>query len=531
MHNVTLTSLVAILSMLLLAPTAWARGFGGGGHSFGGGGGFGGGGRSFGGGGGEHSFGGGGGERSFGGGGGGERSFGGGGGGERSFGGGGGGERSFGGGGGGERSYGGGGQRSYGGGGGFSGNMNRSGGSSFSRPQNYARPSDSQLHSFLGLPADGGMAHSGGMRPGQGGQGTNMRPGQGGHGVNPNPGPGPRPGPNPGPGPRPGPNPGPGPRPGPGPGPHPGPGPGPHPGPGPGPHPGPGPGPHPGPWNNNHGNWNNNHFNNTQINNIQNNFYGWGGYHGFCPYTAGWWGMNAGMAWTCFGLTVGTYALASFATLSQWFDATPVVVQQPIPYDYGTKIYYGGDTVYVNSQPTATVTQYYQQTSALAAQGAPDTKANVDADWLPLGVFAIMAPNATNTSLTVQLAVNKQGILRGNQFNLATGTNAIIKGSVDRTSQRVAWTAGADTTTVYETGLDNLTKDQSTMMIQYGTDSAEICHLVHIKEPPPADGGALQQNPGSAPTRRTAAHTDGAGGCAEPPTIPPLTGSWVNEIV
>jgi len=211
------------------------------------------------------------------------------------------------------------------------------------------------------------------------------------------------------------------------------------------------------------------------------------------------------MAWTCFGLTVGTYALCSFATLSQWFDNTPVVVQQPIPYDYGTQIYYGGDTVYVNNQPTATVTQYYQQTSALAADGAANAKANVDAEWLPLGVFAIMAANATNTSLTVQLAVNKQGILRGNQFNLATGTNEIIKGAVDRTTQRVAWTAGADTTTVYETGLDNLTKDQSTLMIQYGTDAAEICHLVHIKEPPPSEGGSTQQSPMSTPTRRSAA--------------------------
>lgn len=55
MQNVKLTSLVAMLSVLLLVPAAWARGFGGGGgHSFGGGG-----------------FGGGG-ERSFGGGGGGE---------------------------------------------------------------------------------------------------------------------------------------------------------------------------------------------------------------------------------------------------------------------------------------------------------------------------------------------------------------------------------------------------------------------------------------------------------------------------
>ena len=336
------------------------------------------------------------------------------------------------------------------------------------------------------------------VRPGQGGQGINpaVRPGQGGHGINPNPGPGPRPGP------------------------------------GPGPHnwPRPGPGYHP-------GQWHNNYINNTTIYNVQNNFYGYGGYHGYWPYTPGWWGAYPGMAWTCFGLTVGTYALCSFAAISQWFDPGPVVImQQPIPYDYGTKIYYNGDTVYVNNQPTVTVTQYYQQASALAANGAVDVggattagavdaggatiagaatagtaDANAsDAEWLPLGVFAIMPANDTNTSLTVQLAVNKQGILRGNQFNMATGTNEIIKGAVDQATQRVAWTAGADTTTVYETGLDNLTKDQSTLMIQYGTDASEICHLVHIKEPPPADGGTLQQNPGSTPTRRTAARTGGS---------------------
>jgi hypothetical protein len=481
MRTMTVTALV-LLMLLIAASGVQARGFGGGGFHSGG----------------------------FGGGGGFDRGgFGGGGGGGFDRGGFGGGGRSF------DRGdFGGGGGRSFDRGGlpsapsrpqarsfnpnrgGFSGNVNRSGAaqryqaSGLQRPSNYSRPSASQLDNFLGLPAGGGGAHPRAL-PAGGGQG--MRPGQGGHGIAPQPGPGPRPGP--GPGPRPGPRPGP--HPGPGPGPHPGPGPGPHPwgpGPGPGPHPWPGPphGWHPGPWNNHN-------INNI---NIQNNFYGYAGFHGYWPYTPGWWGAYPGMAWTCFGLTVGTYALCSFAAISSWLDTPTVVVENPVPYNYGSSIYYGGDTVYVNNQPTVTVTQYYQRTAALAGSGAPDAVASGE-DWLPLGVFAIMPAGATNTTLTVQLAVNKEGVLRGNQFDLASGTNYIVKGAVDKTTQRVAWTAGADTTTVYETGLANLTKDQSTLMIQYGTDAAEICHLVHINKPAD-DGGSSRRDLWLAPPRRSA---------------------------
>ncbi len=189
-----------------------------------------------------------------------------------------------------------------------------------------------------------------------------------------------------------------------------------------------------------------------------------------------------------FGVTVGAFALSSFGTIGHFFDDDVVVVQNPIPYNYGSTIYYEGDTVYVNNQPAGTTEQYYDQASTLASAGATEETEQA-ADWLPLGVFAITAADATNTTLTVQLAMNKQGVLRGNQFNLATGMNEIVKGSVDKKTQKVAWTAGADTGVVYETGLANLTEEQSTVLVHYGKDTSEVYSLVHINQPPDDTSG------------------------------------------
>lgn len=182
-------------------------------------------------------------------------------------------------------------------------------------------------------------------------------------------------------------------------------------------------------------------------------------------------------------MTLGAFALSSFATIAHFFDDPVVVVQNPVPYNYGSTIYYEGDTVYVNNQPAGTAAQYYQQANTLASAGAPDAPTQSE-DWLPLGVFAITAPNDTNATLTVQLAVDKQGVVRGNQFNLATGLNAIVKGAVDKQTQKVAWTAGDATNVVFETGLANLTEEQSTVLVHYGPDTSEIYTLVHISEPP-----------------------------------------------
>ena len=63
--------------------------------------------------------------------------------------------------------------------------------------------------------------------------------------------------------------------------------------------------------------------------------------------------------------------------------------------------------------------------------------------------------------MTIQLAVNKQGIIRGNYTDTVTNKTQLVHGSVDKKTQRVAFTVGDNTTTVVETGLYNLTKDEA----------------------------------------------------------------------
>jgi hypothetical protein len=42
---------------------------------------------------------------------------------------------------------------------------------------------------------------------------------------------------------------------------------------------------------------------------------------------------------------------------------------------------------------------------------------------------------------------------------------------------------------VYETGLANLTEEQSTVLVHYGKDTSEVYNLVHINEPPQDSAG------------------------------------------
>ena len=69
-----------------------------------------------------------------------------------------------------------------------------------------------------------------------------------------------------------------------------------------------------------------------------------------------------------------------------------------------------------------------------------------------------------------------------------SGTNVLIQGTVDKKSQRVAWTVGDNKRTVGETGLYNLTKDESPVLIHIGKDKTQQWTLVRLKPPEQAGG-------------------------------------------
>ena len=70
-----------------------------------------------------------------------------------------------------------------------------------------------------------------------------------------------------------------------------------------------------------------------------------------------------------------------------------------------------------------------------------------DSDWLPLGVFAVVPPGTQDTAQAhnyQQLAVDRQGAIKGNFYDTLSGTIQPITGTVDRAALTASWTVGAN---------------------------------------------------------------------------------------
>jgi hypothetical protein len=87
-----------------------------------------------------------------------------------------------------------------------------------------------------------------------------------------------------------------------------------------------------------------------------------------------------------------------------------------------------------------------------------------------------------SSDLVLQLAVNKDGVIRGNYTDGVGGKPNLVQGSVDKQTQRVAFTVGDNASTVVETGLYNLTKDEAPCLIHYGKDRTEQWLLVRLQQ-------------------------------------------------
>jgi hypothetical protein len=204
---------------------------------------------------------------------------------------------------------------------------------------------------------------------------------------------------------------------------------------------------------------------------------------GYGMYGQGWYGSHPS-AWAVGGWTGGqAWSGATWPAVGATFGYGGSV--QPNYYDYGNSVTYQGNQVYYGDQPVASADQYYQQASTLATSDVPADPNS--GDWMPLGVFALVQKDQSDPHFIMQLAVNKAGAVRGNYTDLMSGTNTVVQGAVDKKSQRVAWTVGDNKRTVGETGLYNLTKEESPALIHLGKDKTQQWTLVRLKPPQQGD--------------------------------------------
>lgn len=148
-------------------------------------------------------------------------------------------------------------------------------------------------------------------------------------------------------------------------------------------------------------------------------------------------------------------------------------------YDYGENVTYDEGTVYSGDTAIASAEQYYDQASEIADSGA--TAKNEE--WLPLGVFAVVSDGQTNADKVAQLAINKEGVIRGNFHDVLADKVTPVSGAVDRKTQRVAMRLEGNSELLVETGLYNLTNDEVPVLIHFSSDHQENRTLVRLKRP------------------------------------------------
>jgi hypothetical protein len=212
-----------------------------------------------------------------------------------------------------------------------------------------------------------------------------------------------------------------------------------------------------------------------------------GAYARWGAFTPGWYGRYPGCWWPGkWAIAATAWATLGWGTCGSYCGCTG----DGCYYDYGGNVTYEDNTVYYGDQPVATAEQYYDQAVDIAKSGGDSQ----NEEWLPLGVYAVVSePTQTQTDKVLQLAVNKDGVIRGNFQDNLTDKIVPVIGSVDKKTQRVAIRPEGNDSLVLETGLYNLTNDEVPVLVHFGADRQELRTLMRLKQPEEQGGQPAEQ--------------------------------------
>jgi len=155
--------------------------------------------------------------------------------------------------------------------------------------------------------------------------------------------------------------------------------------------------------------------------------------------------------------------------------------EEPVYYDYGNTIVYEDGNVYQDGEEVASADQYAQQAQQIAE--TPVESDPEDVEWMPLGTFAMVREKDSKPTMYLQLAVSKEGILTGTYSNTTSDSAQSVEGHVDKESQRAAWWIGDKQDNILETGIYNLTQDETPLLVHFGSQQTQTWLLVRLDEP------------------------------------------------
>lgn len=154
----------------------------------------------------------------------------------------------------------------------------------------------------------------------------------------------------------------------------------------------------------------------------------------------------------------------------------------PIYYNYGANLVVSNNEVFLSGKSLGTLKAYSQKAVQLATDGQ-SAQTSPNDKWLPLGVFALTPKGKYDSFMIVQLAINEDGVVRGNYVDTTHAELKTVSGAADKESQRIVWCFGGSTDKVVETGLYNLTIDSAPALVYVGSQSTQSWDLIRLSQP------------------------------------------------
>lgn len=183
------------------------------------------------------------------------------------------------------------------------------------------------------------------------------------------------------------------------------------------------------------------------------------------PFTAAWYADHPN-AWHATHPHADVFVAATAVGVTGWL-AAPTVVSAGASSG-GTVEYVAADAV---SSDTSAPTD---QASSEAAATADD------AQWMPLGVFALKPSDQPKARLVLQMAVRRDGVLRGSQFDTTSQEVANVVGAIDKQTLRATWRLEGDHPESFETALAELTKAEGNLTVRLPEGKQESWKAIQI---------------------------------------------------
>ena len=192
------------------------------------------------------------------------------------------------------------------------------------------------------------------------------------------------------------------------------------------------------------------------------------------PFTPAWYGEHPD-AWQYTHPHADLWAVAGVASLSSWLGYPATAAGTTTTAVAATA---SSSTAAVTANGTTTAAAASATADAGAASGSPPS----DLEWMSLGVYATGPKDAAPAHVYQQLAVSKQGELKGNYYDSITDATQPVSGSIDRETRKATWKVGGKGGATFETTLDALTKTPSSVTMKSG-GAAHEWELVQVQKP------------------------------------------------